>query len=147
MTTRVITRPFVADSVGCDTTGRDSTGHDTAGHDTTARHPTGSICQPCRNSTYSQVLGCLGLSSEGTLHLCDATGTLRLQTLLPAARLPLGQVVLVGHESRLIFEEVAPLRDVDKRFGHVYLEANVITPVFPCEGCPHMPSEALSETG
>ncbi|KAG0414024.1 hypothetical protein HPB47_008818 [Ixodes persulcatus] len=95
----------------------------------------------------TDVLGCLGLSSEGTLHLCDATGTLRLQTLLPAARLPLGQVVLVGHESRLIFEEVAPLRDVDKRFGHVYLEANVITPVFPCEGCPHMPSEALSETG
>lgn len=92
-------------------------------------------------------MGCLGLSSEGTLHLCDATGTLRLHTLVPAARLPLGHVVLLGRGSRLIFEEVAPLRDVDERFGHVYLESNVITPVFPCQGCPHMPSEAIPETG
>ncbi|CAN8003989.1 unnamed protein product [Ixodes hexagonus] len=95
----------------------------------------------------TRVVGCLGLSSEGTLHLCDATGTLRLHTLMPAPRLPLGQVVLVGRESRLLFEQVAPLWDTAQRFTHVYLEANEVTPVFPCKGCPHLPSDVPSETG
>lgn len=87
-----------------------------------------------------QVTGCLGLCAEGKLHLCDSTGCLMVHTLLPATKLPLGQLVVVGEGARLVCEDVASIRKDKYSYTQCYLEAHTLTPVFPSKnGCPHMP--------
>ncbi|XP_064456784.1 uncharacterized protein LOC135367439 isoform X2 [Ornithodoros turicata] len=86
-----------------------------------------------------QVIGCLGMSKEGTLHLCDETFEIKIRSSIPACSLPLGHIVVIPKGGRFILEGISAMKDIEKRHTLFYLECDRFIPAlrahtFPC---PH----------
>lgn len=88
-----------------------------------------------------QVIGCLGQSTDGTLHLCDRSGHIPLRSSVPAKSLPLGHIVAVSPRARFILESLSTMQHHSNQERHtiIYIEAHSFIPLLKAipPTCPH----------